>query len=49
MLTKDALLQDLTWLLLLFWNREANRRAHSKPGSVPYVAERAKPVLGEKE
>ena len=29
--------------------REANARANSKPGSVPYVAERAKLVLKEDE
>ena len=29
--------------------KEANRRAHSKPGSVPYVAERDKHVLREQE
>lgn len=27
--------------------REENRRNHSKPGTVPYVPERAKPVLGK--
>lgn len=29
--------------------KEANRRAHSKPGSVPYVSERDKHVIEEKE
>jgi len=29
--------------------REANRRAHSKPGSVPFVAERIKNIIGEVE
>ena len=29
--------------------KEANRRAHSKPGSVPFVAERDKFVLQEQE
>lgn len=28
--------------------KEANRRAHSKPGSVPFVAERKKNIVGEK-
>ena len=31
----------------LFFHREANRRAHSKPGSVPHVPEKAKAVLTE--
>ena len=29
--------------------KEANRRANSKPGSVPYVGERDKHVLTEQE
>lgn len=29
--------------------KEANRRAHSKPGSVPYVSEREKHVVNEQE
>lgn len=29
--------------------KEANRRAHSKPGAVPFVAERLKNVVAEKE
>lgn len=29
--------------------KEANRRAHSKPGSVPFVAERTKNIVGEVE
>jgi len=29
--------------------KESNRRAHSKPGSVPYVPERSKTILAEKE
>jgi len=29
--------------------KESNRRAHSKPGSVPYVAERSKTIIAEKE
>ena len=30
-----------------FFYREANRRAHSKPGSVPHTAERKKTVISE--
>ncbi|CAF1060636.1 unnamed protein product [Brachionus calyciflorus] len=29
--------------------KEANRRAHSKPGSIPYVAEKKKSVIDEQE
>ena len=29
--------------------KESNRRAHSKPGAVPYVAERDKHVIDEQE
>jgi len=29
--------------------KESNRRAHSKPGSVPYVPERSKTIIAEKE
>ena len=35
-------------IFLLFY-RESNRRAHSKPGSVPYVAEKAKTIISLKE
>lgn len=28
--------------------REANQRAHSRPGSVPFVPERRKNIVGEK-
>ena len=30
-------------------NKEENRRKHSKPGSVPYVAERKKHILKEEK
>lgn len=29
--------------------KEANRRAHSKPGAIPYVAERQKHVVSERK
>ena len=29
--------------------KDENKRKHSKPGSVPRIAERAKPVVEEKE
>lgn len=29
--------------------REDNRRSHTKPGSVPFVPERQKNVVGEQE
>jgi len=40
---------DCACVLLMSGCREANRRAHSKPGSVPFVAERVKNIVGEVE
>ena len=35
--------------LYLSFPREANRRAHSKPGAVPFVPEKVKNIVAEKE
>jgi hypothetical protein len=36
-------------MLIFLFCREANRRAHSKPGTVPFVPEKKKHILEEQE